>query len=68
MIFGMGSFYGQSIGLSNSQVGTFMASITLGTLLLQYPVGRLSDRFDRRKVIFVVSVAAGRDLDRQFFW
>ena len=59
MIFGMGSFYGRSIGLSNSEIGTFMASITVGTLLLQYPVGRLSDRFDRRKVIFVVSVVAG---------
>ena len=59
MIFGMGSFYGRSIGLNNSEIGTFMASITVGTLLLQYPVGRLSDRFDRRKVIFVVSMVAG---------
>ena len=28
-----------------------MTAITLGTLLLQYPVGRLSDKFDRRVVI-----------------
>jgi MFS family permease len=28
-----------------------MTAITVGTLLLQYPVGRLSDKFDRRVVI-----------------
>ena len=59
MLFGMGSVYGRSIGLNNTQVGYFMASITLGTLALQYPIGRLSDRFDRRVVIFGVAVIAG---------
>jgi len=58
MIFGMGSFYGRSIGLNNTEVGYFMASITVGTLLLQYPVGRLSDMFDRRLVIFLATVLA----------
>jgi MFS family permease len=59
MLFGMGSVYGRNIGLDNTQVGYFMASITLGTLALQYPIGRLSDRFDRRVVIFGVAVIAG---------
>ena len=59
MLFGMGSVYGRSIGLNNTQVGYFMASVTLGTLALQYPIGRLSDRFDRRVVIFGVAVTAG---------
>jgi len=59
MLFGMGSVYGRNIGLNNTQVGYFMASITLGTLALQYPIGRLSDRFDRRVVIFGVAMIAG---------
>jgi MFS family permease len=31
----------------------------IGALLLQYPVGRLSDRFDRRMVIFGVALMGG---------
>ena len=58
MVFGMGAVYGRNIGLNNTQVGYFMTSITLGTLALQYPVGRLSDKFDRRVVIFGVPVIA----------
>ena len=58
MVFGMGAVYGRNIGLDNTQVGYFMTSITLGTLALQYPVGRLSDKFDRRVVIFGVTVIA----------
>ena len=58
MVFGMGSLYGRSIGLDNTQIGYFMTSVTVGTLVLQYPVGRLSDRFDRRLVIFVVAITA----------
>ncbi len=59
MLFGMGAVYGRAIGLDNTQVGYFMASITLGTLALQYPIGRLSDRFDRRIVIFSAALVAG---------
>jgi MFS family permease len=59
MLFGMGAVYGRNIGLDNTQVGYFMASITLGTLALQYPIGRLSDRFDRRIVIFGAALVAG---------
>ena len=56
MMFGMGAVYGLSIGLDNSEVGYFMTAPVLGALLLQYPVGRLSDRFDRRMVILGVAV------------
>jgi MFS family permease len=51
MLFGMGPVYGFSLGLNNTEIGYFMTSIMVGTLLLQYPVGRLSDYFDRRMVI-----------------
>ena len=51
MLFGMGPVYGRNLGLNNTEIGYFMTSIMVGTLLLQYPVGRLSDKFDRRAVI-----------------
>ena len=59
MVFGMGAVYARAIGLNNTEVGYFMTSITLGTLILQYPVGRLSDRFDRRAVILGAAIIAG---------
>ena len=51
MLFGMGPVYGHNLGLNNTEIGYFMTSIMVGTLLLQYPVGRLSDKFDRRVII-----------------
>lgn len=56
MVFGMGAVYGRSIGMTNTEVGYFMTAPVIGTLLLQYPVGRLSDRFDRRLIILVVAI------------
>ena len=58
MVFGMGAVYGKSIGMSTSEIGYFMTAPVIGALVLQYPVGRLSDRFDRRVVILGVSAMA----------
>jgi MFS family permease len=59
MIFGMGAVYGNLIGLNNTQIGYFITAITLGTLIFQYPIGQLSDKFDRRAVILVSAIIAG---------
>ena len=59
MIFGMGAVYGSLIGLNNVQIGYFITAITIGTLIFQYPIGRLSDKFDRRAVILVAAIFAG---------
>ena len=59
MMFGMGSVYGSRIGLSAPQVAIFMVSITVGSLVVQYPVGRLSDLIDRRFVILIVTFLSG---------
>ena len=59
MMFGMGSVYGTNIGLAPSQVALFMVSVTIGSLVVQYPVGRLSDVIDRRLVILIVTVLSG---------
>lgn len=49
---GMGAVYGTQIGMSASQIALFVAMLFAGALLLQYPIGWLSDRMDRRKLIF----------------
>lgn len=53
----MGPIFATSIGLSIGQISTFMASILLGGMLLQFPVGRLSDHFDRRTILIISSLA-----------
>ena len=49
---GMGAVYGTQIGLSAAQISLFIAMLFAGALVLQYPIGWLSDRVDRRKLIF----------------
>ena len=43
--------YAQSRGLSSGWIALFMCAFTIGGTLVQLPVGRLSDRMDRRYVI-----------------
>jgi MFS family permease len=49
---GMGAVFGTQIGLSAAQIALFVAMLFAGALVLQYPIGWLSDRLDRRKLIF----------------
>ena len=50
-MFGMGAVYGRRAGLSIEQISLFMAALSLGGIALQWPIGWLSDRLDRRQVI-----------------
>ncbi|KIN72129.1 MFS transporter [Sulfitobacter guttiformis] len=54
--FGMSSVYGAEAGLSVAQISTFVATFFIGAVFLQYPIGWISDRMDRRYLIIVVSV------------
>ena len=56
-VFGMGAVFARSIGFSVFEVSLFTASVVLGGFLLQFPAGRLSDRFGRRAVLVAVLVA-----------
>jgi MFS family permease len=58
IIFSMGPVYARLSGLGTSGVATFMAVSILAAVVTQYPVGRLSDRMDRRTVIAVVCTLA----------
>jgi MFS family permease len=60
----MGAFWGlmpvfaDSIGLDAGGVARFMAIAILGGALLQWPLGRWSDRADRRRVLAVLALLA----------
>ena len=45
-------------GAAVDQIATFLAAFVLGGALAQYPVGWLADKFDRRKVLVGLSLAA----------
>ena len=53
--FGMSAVWGSSVGLSVREVSMFVASIYVGGLVLQYPIGYLSDRLDRRRLVVILS-------------
>jgi MFS family permease len=57
--FGMSAVYGARAGLSVAQISVFVSVIYIAALLLQYPIGWISDRIDRRLLIIGVSVLGG---------
>lgn len=57
-LFGFGAVYAQRAGFTVTEISTFMAAMFLGGMVLQWPIGRMSDRMDRRLVIMAVTTAA----------
>ena len=58
IIFSMGPVYARLSGFGTRGVAAFMAVSIFAAVLTQYPVGRLSDRIDRRTVIASVCLLA----------
>ncbi len=54
----LGAVYAQRIGLPIPNIALLMAGAVLGGSLIQFPLGRLSDRMDRRKVLIGVCIGA----------
>jgi MFS family permease len=54
-MFGMSSVWGALIGLSIGQIAAFVAALYVGGLLLQYPIGWVSDQVDRRVLVLWLS-------------
>lgn len=54
-LYGLGAVFGREAGLSVAEISLFMALTVLGGMVFQWPIGWLSDRFDRRLVITVVT-------------
>ncbi len=56
--FSMGPVFAQRMGLDVSGVAWFVALALIGGTVLNWPLGKLSDRFDRRRVLVGVSAGA----------
>ncbi|MCB2074643.1 MAG: MFS transporter [Novosphingobium sp.] len=57
--YAMAAIHAQRIGMSNLAIASLLSSVIAGGIVLQWPLGRLSDRFDRRKVIVLSFAAVG---------
>ena len=51
----MAPVFGIQSGLSLSEISTFVAAFYIGAMVLQFPIGWLSDRMDRRILIVATS-------------
>lgn len=73
-LFGMSAIFGAQIHLSLRDISIFIATIYTGGMLLQYPIGWLSDRMDRRTLIASLNLLgalmmlAGLIFEGNFYW
>ena len=58
IIIAFGPIYALKTGLSQAQTGIFMGAAMVGGLLLQFPIGWVSDHFGRRATIALMSAGA----------
>jgi len=54
-LYAMSPVYATERGLSISQTSYFITAIFLGAMVMQYPIGWLSDKLDRRILIILVT-------------
>ncbi|MDX1512758.1 MAG: MFS transporter [Gammaproteobacteria bacterium] len=66
-MFSMSAVFGAESGFSVAWVSYFVASILFGGVLMQWPVGRISDHMDRRRVIITVALVAATASVSGFF-
>ena len=66
--FGMAAVWGTQAGLSVRDISIFIAGIYIGGMVCQYPIGWLSDRMDRRKVILGVTAIGAVGLMIPVLW
>ena len=57
-LFTMTPVYASLMELSVGQISVLMSAVLIGGMVLQWPIGWLSDRYDRRSVITAVTFAA----------
>ncbi|MFQ6548258.1 MFS transporter [Aestuariibius sp. 2305UL40-4] len=57
--FGMAAVFGTTAGLTVAQISFFVSAFYIGALVAQWPIGWLSDRIDRRKLILGMASAGG---------
>jgi len=57
-IFGLGAIYASQVLVDIKAISWFMACFLIGSLVLQWPVGMISDRIGRRGVMAALSIVA----------
>ncbi len=55
-LFGMAVVYAGELDFSVELTSAFVSAIYIGGLVMQYPIGWISDRMDRRRVIMIVTL------------
>lgn len=55
----LGPVYGRAAGYDNFELALYMSATVFGGAVFQLPVGRLSDHFDRRMVVFFLTIIGG---------
>lgn len=55
VVYGLVPVYAKEIGMSISEIGTFMAILIFGGFSLQWPLGRWADKTGRRRVLNIAS-------------
>lgn len=55
-LYGMMPVYGTAKGLDVTQISILVGLMYLGALVLQYPIGWISDRVDRRQLVISLTV------------
>ncbi|MDX1449514.1 MAG: MFS transporter, partial [Acidimicrobiia bacterium] len=58
-LFGMGAVWAADSGMGIGRISLFMGLALLGGMVFQWPLGALSDRISRRKVLLIATGAAG---------
>lgn len=54
-IVGMSAIYAKTVGMPTDKIALFVGAAFVGVIVFQFPVGFISDRVDRRKVIICLS-------------
>jgi len=54
-VVGLGPVYAARSGLGTAEIALFAAALQFGNVLLQYPLGRLSDLGDRRRALLIAA-------------
>jgi len=73
-LFGMSAIFGAQIHLSVRDISIFIATIYFGGMVLQYPIGWISDKMDRRTLIMLLNLfgalmmLAGLLVPGNFYW
>ena len=55
--WGMNAVFGYKMGLGEADIAMMMTATILGGAVLQWPIGHLSDRWDRRLVLILCALA-----------